>query len=413
MLKPQGYRTYHSGKWHVDGMPLQNGFDRSYYLQDQDRFFSPSVHYLDDKKLSAPKPDSGYYATTAIADHAVECLRDHAEHFATQPFFHFVAFTSPHFPLQALQKDIDKYRETYRCDWAEIRAKRYARQQQLGLLHCALSDVERNVGPPYHNDKWFEILGPNEVNRPLLWEDLTLAQREFQSQKMAIHAAMVDRMDQEIGRIVAQLRSMNAWDNTLLFFLSDNGASAEIMVRGDGHDAAQPSGSWSTYLCLGPGWSTTCNTPFRRHKTWVHEGGVSTPLIVHWPAKIISPGALRNSPGHVIDIVPTVLEVTHSHWLVEPDGKQPAAPGKSLVPTFASDRTIDRDFLWWFHNGHRAIRVANWKLIADQSANWELYDLSTDRAEAQNLAAEHPQRVKDMAQMWQRQMDQCRPLATQ
>ncbi len=413
MLKPLGYRTYHSGKWHVDGMPTQNGFDRSYYVQDQDRFFSPRVHYLDDQKLPVPEPDSGYYATTAIADHAVQCLQDHAQQTATEPFFQYVAFTSPHFPLQALQQDIAKYHQTYRRDWAEVRQDRYTRQRQLGLLDCELSDVERDIGPPYHNPQWLEALGSSEVNRPLPWRILTDAQRDFQSRKMAIHAAMVDRMDQEIGRIISQLRNMHALDNTLLFFLSDNGASAEIMVRGDGHDPAESFGSWQTYLCLGPGWSTTSNTPFRRHKTWVHEGGVSTPLIVHWPARISAAGALRTAPGHVIDIVPTVLEVTGAVWPPSAAAdSQPVLPGMSLVGTFASDQAVQRELLWWFHDGHRALRVGNWKLVADRSGAWELYDLGTDRAESHNLATAQVQRVQQLAHVWQHQLDQCRQWAT-
>src|SRR5438093_3128211 len=153
-------------------------------------------------------------------------------------------------------------------------------------------------------------LGAGEVNRPVVWNELTNEQKSFQSMKMSIHAAMVDRMDQEIGRVVAQIRAMNALDNTLIMFLSDNGASAEIMVRDDGHDPTAPPGSAGTHLCLGPGWSTVANTPFRMHKTWVHEGGICTPLIVHWPRGLAARGELRHNPGHIIDFVPTLLELT-------------------------------------------------------------------------------------------------------
>ncbi len=415
MLAPLGYRSYHSGKWHIDGQPTENGFDHSYYLQDQDRFFSPRVHFLDGKRLPAPLPDSGYYATTAIADHAIKCLQQHAKEYEDQPFFHYVAFTSPHFPLHALQKDIEKYRDVYRRDWEAVRRARYQRLKETGLVSCALSDVERDLGPPYHNDKWFEQLGPNEVNRPLLWSSLTDAQRAFQSTKMAIHAAMVDRMDQEVGRIVTQLRTMGALENTLIVFLSDNGASAEIMVRGDGHDASQPAGSWATYYCLGPGWSTTANTPFRRHKTWVHEGGISTPLIVHWPAGIQARGEIRHNPGHVIDIVPTVLEVTGGKPLgVHRGVPVPAAPGRSIAPVFSKDNTVPHDYLWWLHEGHRAIQVRNWKLVMDGKAEvWELYDLSKDRAESTDLAAQQPEKVRQLADLWQQRLDEFRALATQ
>ena len=164
-------------------------------------------------------------------------------------------------------------------------------------------------GPPYDNPDVLKLLGPGEVNRPLPWDSLTDEQRAFQAAKMAIHAAMVDRMDREIGRVLDQLRTMGVFEDTLIFFLSDNGASAEIMVRDDGHDPAAPAGSSGTHLCLGPGWSTVANTPFRRHKTWVHEGGIATPLIVHWPSGIRARGELRRDAGHVIDIVPTIREL--------------------------------------------------------------------------------------------------------
>lgn len=171
---------------------------------------------------------------------------------------------------------------------------------------------------------------------------------------MAIHAAMVDRMDREIGRMVEQLKAMGAYENTLIFFASDNGASAEIMVRSGGHDPDAPPGSASSYLCLGPGSSSACNTPFRRHKTWVHEGGISTPLVVHWPAGIKARGEIRNTPAHVIDIVPTIIDVAGIEKPAKWEGETiPQTPGGSLVPAFDRDVVIERDFLWWLP---RAIR---------------------------------------------------------
>ncbi len=269
-----------------------------------------------------------------------------------------------------------------------MREARFARQKEMGLVNTTLSALERNVGPPYAFPEAIRKLGPGEVNRPLPWSELTDEQRGFQATKMAIHAAMVDRMDQEIGRILAQLKVMKAFDNTIIFFASDNGASAEIMVRDGGHDPAAPPGSAKSYLCLGPGFSSACNTPFRRHKTWVHEGGISTPLIVHWRAGISAKGELRHTPGHVIDFVPTVLELAGvqkpKEWRAEPI---PEAPGRSLVPAFAKDVTIPRESLWWMHEGHRAVRVGDWKLVAAKGDPWELYDLRTDRAEQNNLAA--------------------------
>jgi arylsulfatase len=260
------------------------------------------------------------------------------------------------------------------------------------------------VGPPYAFPDAIQKLGPGEVNRPLPWTELTEEQRRFQATKMAIHAAMVDRMDQEIGRIVAQLKAMGAYENTLILFASDNGASAEIMVRNGGHDPQAAPGSAATYLCLGPGFSSASNTPHRRHKTWVHEGGISTPLIAHWPKGITAKNELRHTPAHVIDFVPTVLELAGltkpKEWLGEPI---PDAPGRSLVPAFAKDVTIARDSLWWLHEGHRAIRVGDWKLVAAEGEPWELYDFKTDRAEQRNLATKMPDKAKELQQLWERQ----------
>lgn len=413
MLKPLGYRAYHSGKWHVDGKPLQNGFDRSYSLEDHNRHFAPRDHFEDDKPLPPVAADSGYYTSTAIADHAIKCLAEHAEKHAAQPFLGYVAFTAPHFPLQAPAEDIARYRDRYVKGWDSLREERWQRMRQQGIGGGALSVVERALGPPYPFPDAIAKLGANEVNLPLAWGDLTAEQREFQVNKMAVHAAMVDRMDREIGRILTQLRTMSAFDNTLIFFLSDNGASAEIMVRGDGHDQHAAPGSGATYLSLGPGWSSMSNTPFRRHKTWVHEGGISTPLIIHWPQGIVPRGELRQAPGHVIDMVPTILEVVGTKrpetWAGEP---VPPIPGKSLRPLFVKDGTVTRNSLWWLHEGNRALRVGDWKIVASgKDSPWELYDLSTDRAESKNLAAEKPEKVRELAAIWTRQTDEFGVLA--
>ncbi|MGH7136262.1 MAG: arylsulfatase, partial [Pirellulales bacterium] len=409
-LKPLGYRSYHSGKWHVDGMPLDGGFDRSYYLQDLGRYFSPRVSYDDKAKLPPVESGSGYYATTAIVDRALTHLREHAEKFADRPFFAYVAFNAPHFPLQALPEDIARYRDRYRQGWEVIRQQRYERMKSRKLVECPLSPVERDLGPPYDFPDAIKAIGPGEVNRPMPWNDLSDEQRDLQATKMAIHAAMVDRMDREIGRLLDQLRAMDAFDDTLVFFLSDNGASAEIMVRDDGHDPTAPAGSAATHLCLGPGWSTVSNTPHRRHKTWVHEGGISTPLIVHWPKGIPAGGEIRHTPGHVIDLVPTILEAVGGQRPEMWDGATlPPLVGKSLLPAFAEERDVPRDFLWWLHEGNRAIRVANWKLVAAKDAAWELFDLSTDRSESENLSARYPDKVRELEQLWQTHFDEfCR-----
>jgi arylsulfatase len=210
-------------------------------------------------------------------------------------------------------------------------------------------------------------------------------------------------MDQEIGRVLEQLRVMNAMENTLILFLSDNGASAEVMVRGLGHDRSVPMGSGLSYLCLGPGGSTVSNTPFRRHKIWTHEGGISTPLIAHWPQGIAAKGELRHTPGHVIDVVPTLLALAGDEEPVMPKGAPPY-PGRSLVPAFAKDEAISRDFIFWHHSGNRALREGDWKVVSsgEDCDVWELYDLSTDRAESNNLAAKEPERLKAMIERWEK-----------
>ena len=409
-LRPLGYRNYHSGKWHIDGQPLQNGFDHSFEIRTGQSNFFKAAGNTDDDVPNIQTAD--YYVTTATAEHAIKCLREHAAKFGARPFFHYLCFPAPHFPLHAPAADIAKYRDTYRKGWDAIANERYARQTQLGLVHHPMPAMERDVGPPYDFPADVARLGPNEVNRPLPWSELTATQRDFQAAKMAVHAAMVDRMDQEIGRVLAQLEAMGALANTLVLFASDNGASAEMMVRGDGHDPAAPMGSAKSFLCLGPGWSSSSNTPFRRHKTWVHEGGISTPLIAHWPAGIKARGELRHNPAHLIDLVPTVLQLTGAQKPATFKGQPvPPAPGRSLVPAFARDGTVTHDYLWWQHEDNRAIRAGDWKLVALAKGSWELYDLARDRGESHNLAAARPDKVRELEGMWTRHTEASRRLA--
>ena len=186
------------------------------------------------------------------------------------------------------------------------------------------------------------------------------------------------------------------------------------MVRNGGHDPGAPAGSAASYLCLGPGFSSAANTPFRRHKTWVHEGGTSTPLVVHWPDGIQGRGELRQTPSHVIDIAPTILAALDlqkpATWAGQPI---PAAPGKSLLPAFAEDIVIEREFLWWMHEGNRALRVGNWKLVAAKGDPWELYDLERDRAESDDLAQSQPGKVRELEAIWTRQLEQASELVGQ
>ena len=403
-LARRGYRCYHAGKWHIDGMPLGNGFHRSYYLRDQNRFFNPTSSYLEDVELPAVKRESGFYATTSISEHALKMLGDHHAKHSGTPFFAYVAFTAPHFPLHALPDDIARNMARYQGGWDQTRRARWNRIKKRGLVKAPLSPVEPDVGSPYSKlaNTAKEIIGDEEVVLPRPWDELTADQQAFQSAKMAVHAAMVDRMDREIGKLLLQLEKMGVADNTLVVFLSDNGASAEIMVRGDGHDRTALIGSAGSHLCLGPGWSTVSNTPFRRHKTWVHEGGIATPMLVRWPNGIKDVGTLRKTPGHVIDVVPTLLDVTRQpHNTAHALAGHPGFSGRSLAPLWEGDQDLDRTFLWWLHEGNKAIRVDDWKLVqANDASHWSLYDLKEDRTETRDLAQSNPSLVRELADQW-------------
>ncbi|MBM3335357.1 arylsulfatase [Candidatus Sumerlaeota bacterium] len=406
-LKPAGYRCYVSGKWHLMGAPkpiADGAFDRSYILQDHNRYFAPKDHELDDKKLAAIEDGTNFYVTTAIAQYALDFLKEHADKHRQEPFYCYLAFTSPHFPLHALQEDIARCRDRYLEGWDVIRERRWKRLRQMGLVNCDLPPLEPVI-PDWNfpGEKLREMIGPDEVDHAVLWKSLTDEQKKFQATKMAIHAAMIERMDREIGRVLDQVKAMGAFDNTVIFFVSDNGASAEQIIRGDMHDPSVPPGSARSYLCLGPGWSSASNSPLRLHKSWVHEGGISSPLIVHWPAGLAARGEVRQNPCHFIDILPTVLDLAgckdvSPKWNGE---TAPPLPGKSIVPAFARDGAVEHEFLYFHHLTNRAIRMGDWKLVAMDDKPWELYDLKTDRCELKNLADKYPERAREMAARWQ------------
>lgn len=403
-LKPLGYRCYHSGKWHVNPIRkivADGGFDHSYVLDDHNRNFYPRQHQEDDVALPAVQPAEGYYSSTAMADHAIKYLREHAEKYADQPFFTYLAFTVPHFPLHAPVADVERYLKSYDKGWDIVREQRWQRLRDMGIVDCALSPLEKELAPRHFKPATLGQLGEGEVGRALSWDDLTDAQKHFQATKMAIHAAMVDRMDQEIGRVLEQIRAMKAFENTLVLFMSDNGASSEMLVRGDGHDPAAAPGSAGSFLCLGPGWSSAANTPFRRHKIWNHEGGISTPLIVHWPDGIAERGTLRHDPGHVIDILPTLVEVAGGR-ITPLSEMAPPFPGRSLVPDFASDGHVQRDYLFFKHEGNRALRVSDWKLVSasEDGGDWSLYNLRKDRCETKDLSKTEAARVEALGRKW-------------
>jgi len=381
LLRSAGYRSYHSGKWHIDGPVLKGGIQRSYLVVDQDRYFGPRNHQLDDRPLPQPKPEDGYYATQAIAEHALKWLAEHDANHRADPFFVYLAFTCPHFPLQSLPEDVTRYRGKFKDGWDALRQRRLDRMKQQGLVKCELS--ARTPGVP-------------------AWDSLTAEQRDAWEWRMALHASMVDRMDREVGRVLEQLRKSGQWENTLILFCSDNGASAEKLVRGDGHDSMAPPGSAKTFICLEPPWANLANAPLRKSKIFTHEGGISTSLIAHWPAGIQARGELRHTPGHFVDFVPTLLELAGAAapatWN---DAQRPPLPGRSLVPAFAKEVTVERDFLFFKHETNRALRVGDWKIVASgPDAPWELYDMTKDRSESHDLAVKQPDKVKELAAVW-------------
>ena len=303
-----------------------------------------------------------------------------------------------------MPQDIALYKERYKDGWEKIRDERLTRLRSMGIIDSQLSPLEPDVFPRWNMTpaELTSQLSPQETGRAVAWNSLSPSQQEFQAAKMAVHAAMIHRMDIEIGHVLDQIRAMGELDNTIVMFVSDNGASAEQILRGDGSDSEAPIGSAPTYLCLGPGWSSASNTPFRLHKSWAHEGGISTPLIVNWPAGIKQANALRTQPGHVIDLVPTLMDLTGAK-LPDTFAGLPVPPlqGRSLAPVLRDGGAPPpHDFIWWYHDGHRAIAKGNWKLVANFGSPWELYDLSKDRTETKDLAVEHPALVEELSQAW-------------
>jgi arylsulfatase len=402
-LRRCGYRSYHSGKWHINNVqePEQEGeFDISwgFNIEQGKHFFGPEGK----KKFSS----------TAITDHALECLRDHQSNHEGTPFFHYVCYTAPHFPVQAEQEDIARYMDRYEEGWDVMRKRRWQRLRDMGIVSCPLSERESDVRAPWYEEEFGERYGPGEVEYAVAWNSLSEEQKRFQATKMAIHAAMVDRTDREIGRLLDQLKTMGVYDDTLILFLSDNGASAEIMIRAGGHDPTAPPGSEATHLCLGPGWSTCSNTPFRRHKIWVHEGGVATPLVASWPNGITARGQLREDPGHCIDFLPTILELAGIERtdIPLPEGAPPL-PGESLVPALVGKGGIERSHTYFHHSGNRALRVGDFKIVsADEDGapvgsmddEWAMYDLSTDRCEMNDISEEKPERCRELRELWRK-----------
>ncbi len=393
-LKPAGYRNYIVGKWHVTNdiyfkqdsskhnWPLQRGFDRYYGgLSGGGSYYKPKPMVLGNTIIQVP--DQDYYYTDATGDYAIEFLNEHHAEHQKKPFFMYVAFYAPHRPLHAKDEDIAKYRGKYIVGWDKIRKDRYRRQVEMGLIDkdWKLSERDRKV---------------------LAWEDVPQTQKDLWDMRMATYAAQVDCMDQNLGRILKTLKKNGQLDNTVIFFLSDNGACAESAGKGN----KKIIGTAKTNESYRTAWANVSDTPFRRYKKEAHEGGIATPLIVQWAGLKTSKGAISHTIGHVIDLMPTCLELAGAQYPHTFNDKEifPCA-GKSLVPTF-NGKDAQREALFFEHEANRAIRCGKWKLVSTgtkklpYTQKWELYDLENDRTELNDLSERHPDIASKLEKMW-------------
>ncbi len=387
-LRPAGYRTLMTGKWHVGEnrphWPTDRGFERyfglisgatNYFRLDEGRKMA-----RDDQPYTPPR--EGFYITDAISDWAVKYIDEYGRR--PEPFFLYAAYTAPHWPLHALPAEIAKYRGKYLKGWDALRRERHARQIRLGL-------VDR---------RW--PLTPRDSSAPA-WEDVK--DKEARDLKMAVYAAQIDRLDQGVGRVLARLRQAGAEENTLVMFLADNGGCAEEVDRGK---PGVPPGGAESFMSYGLPWANTSNTPFRLYKHWVHEGGIATPFIARWPAVIRRPNQIVHQAGHIIDVMATCLEAAGVEYPRTYQGREiQPLEGQSLAPIFRSGRREGHDILCWEHEGNRAARQGNWKLVSRHPGGWELYDLEADRTELNNLASKHPDKVRELSEKYDQWARRC------
>lgn len=385
VMRPAGYRTLMTGKWHVGEepphWPVKRGYDRyfgivsggsNYFRLDPGRIMA-----RDDQRYEPPA--EGFYMTDAFSDAAVEFIEEYGGR--PEPFFLYVAYTSPHWPLHAWPEDIAKYRDKYTGGWDRLRRARHARLIEEGLV----------------KPSW--PLTPRDERVPA-WEDAE--NKDDWALRMAVYAAQIDRMDQGIGRILAAIRKSKKEENTLVMFLCDNGGCAEKIDRGK---PGAPAGTADSFLSYGVGWANASNTPFRLYKHWVHEGGISTPLVARWPA-VIQGGQTVSEIGHVIDIMATCADAGDAEY-PQTYGDREITPleGKSLVPTFRGQQRDGHEAVFWEHEGNRAVRQGKWKLVSRFPGKWELYDLEADRTEMNDLAKSEPETAARMAQAYEEWSD--------
>jgi len=402
-LKYNGYNTYISGKWHVgskpETLPAKRGFDRyfrlipgarSYFQRIPDRNNQSATRIMFDNSDFNP-PDSLYYLTDAITDYALSFLKQRSA--KKDPFFLYLAYTAPHWPLHALPEDIAKYCGKYMKGWDKLRQERYERMLKLGVIDSSTK------------------LSPRDDNSPE-WDSLSNEEKRMWDQKMAVYAAMIDRMDQGIGQVIEQLTLMGDLENTLILFLSDNGGcSQDIKDLSKSFLTTGEIGSPDSFEAYGTPWANVSNTPFRMFKTWVHEGGIATPFIAWFPERIKG-GKIIRQPGHIIDLMPTLLEFAGGKYPENYNGnKIPPMEGISLLPALKGMSLKRENPLFWEFKGNRAMRSADWKLVSvyDNSSKrfktWELYDLRSDRSELIDLSSKYPELVNQMIEQYNKWAD--------
>jgi len=403
VLRPAGYHTFWSGKQHAKFNPVTRGFDRYYgMIGGCENHFNPGFGAAPGQPIPAYKiasnrwsidekgipensnyipQDSMFYDTDAFTNRAINWLDEYKQD--EKPFLLYMAYTAPHWPLHAWPEDIAKYKGVYDGGYEAVRKARYKRQVELGLV-----DPKTNPLPPVE-------IGEAKPN----WESLSADERRLEATRMEIYAAMVDRLDQNIGRLLKRLEEQGKLDNTIILFLSDNGACATD-PKVDQVDLTAPFGSVASYVSYGQNWATVSDTPLRKWKTTSHEGGISTPLIIHWPAAIKPKSSWITEPVHLVDIMPTLLSVSGAKFPVESkESTIHSTDGVSLMPVITGQKIDRKNPLFYQFGKGAAIRDGQFKLVR-LGATWELYDLASDRAEMNNLATKRPDIVNKMEAQW-------------
>ncbi|GLO67948.1 arylsulfatase [Oceanobacillus sp. E9] len=404
VVKQVGYRTYLSGKWHVGEIgPTERGFDEFYGLLGGFTSFWDQSDY---SRLPKGRPEKRYnngdfYATDAITDYALDFMEDAKAE--GEPYFLYLSYNAPHFPLQAPKEEIEKYEKVYQVGWDHIRKERLERMKKLGIVS---KDTELSPRAKYWNrDR--DIQGVNPA-----WDSIDPDRQQDLTKRMAIYAGMIDRMDQNIGRVLKELESNNEMENTLILFCSDNGACAEwdpwgfdnwITTSNFLHrkEDLNQMGGPDSYHSYGSGWANASSTPLQLYKHYSHEGGISTPLIAHWPTKVLKEGQVDHRPGHFIDIMATLVDITGAPYPSQYNGNQILPmEGESLVPAFEGENVAERTFCFE-HEHHCGVRKGKWKLSKVREMDWELYDIDNDRTEMNNIKDHYPELVKEMINIWE------------